>query len=196
MSVSKQELRQGLKEQRAAFNEQRRNAAEQCINQHLIQGLSPHEGALKPRFLKTAPRILAVYWPLNGEPDCRPAYEVWRAAGYTLLLPVVEQKHAPLVFRAWDGAALTQCDAAGVPAPLQGQAMLPDTVLLPCLGFNVQGYRLGYGGGYYDRSAALLPQTQWLGVAFSWQAVDFLAEPHDLRMTQVITEHGLVCRSD
>ena len=195
MSVSKQELRQGLKQQRAALTKAERAQAEQRINQHLIEclveSLSPNNTIFNSTSVKTL-RILAGYWPVNGEPDCRPAYDAWRAAGHTVLLPVVEQKQAPLVFREWRGEVLTQCDAAGVPAPLHGQAMLPDTVLLPCLGFNPQGYRLGYGGGYYDRTAALLPQAYWLGVAFSWQAVEFAADPHDLRMTQLVTENGVV----
>jgi 5-formyltetrahydrofolate cyclo-ligase len=135
------------------------------------------------------PAVLGVYWPLRGEPDLHAAYAALAAQGAALALPVVLQPDAPLAFAAWvPGEAMVK-DAMGVavPAALRPLAR-PPALLVPCLGFNAAGYRLGYGGGYYDRTLEAAPRALAVGIAYSCLAADFASAPHDVALDLVITE--------
>lgn len=97
-------------------------------------------------------------------------------------------------YRAWDGAAPTVRDESGLPSS-EGPPVLPDVVLLPCLGYTRDGYRLGYGAGYFDRWLAAHPQVTAIGVVWAVGALspgEFTPEPHDQPMMLVVTEHGVV----
>lgn len=136
------------------------------------------------------PASLGVYWPLKDEPDLHAAYAGLAARGARLLLPVVLEKDAPLAFTEWQiGEAMVQ-DAMGVAVPqnLRLQADYPAALLVPCLGFNEGNYRMGYGGGYYDRTLARTPRPQTLGIAYQCLRAEFAADSHDVALDHIITE--------
>lgn len=132
---------------------------------------------------------LAVYWPLAGEPDLRPAYAEIAAAGVRLALPVVIERDAPLGFAEWIPGEATETDRLGVAVPRDLRMIArPPALLVPCLGFNALGYRVGYGGGFYDRTLAPEPRPATLGIAYACQLVEFDGDVHDVPLDQVITE--------
>lgn len=132
---------------------------------------------------------LGVYWPLSGEPDLQAAYAELARLGVRLRLPVVVEKHAPLQFAEWEiGEAMVK-DQMGVAVPAQlRMTAMPPALLVPCLGFNAQGFRLGYGGGFYDRTLDRTPRPQTLGVAYACQQADFDSDRHDVALDTIITE--------
>jgi 5,10-methenyltetrahydrofolate synthetase len=137
------------------------------------------------------PSALGVYWPLRDEPDLHPAYAELARLGARLLLPVVVLKDAALEFAEWlPGEAMVK-DQMGVavPADLRLQTAYPPALLVPCLGFNADGYRLGYGGGFYDRTLARhTPRPQTLGIGYQCLQVPFGADAHDVALDRIITE--------
>ena len=136
------------------------------------------------------PEALGVYWPLRDEPDLHAAYAELDRLGARLLLPVVVAKDQALEFAEWRiGEAMVK-DAMGVavPAELRLQAAYPPALLVPCLGFNPQGYRLGYGGGFYDRTLARQPRPRTLGIAYSCLEAAFAGDAHDVALDRVLTE--------
>ena len=142
------------------------------------------------------PAALGVYWPLRDEPDLHAAYAELARLGARLLLPVVVEKHAALEFAEWRiGEAMVK-DAMGVavPADLRLQEAYPPALLVPCLGVSPEGYRLGYGGGFYDRTLATLqprPFTVGLGYAQDWLP-DMEPEPHDIPLDAILNDKGVV----
>lgn len=137
------------------------------------------------------PAALGVYWPLRDEPDLHAAYAELEGLGAKLLLPVVVQKDAALEFADWRIGEQMVKDAMGVavPADLRLQDAYPPALLVPCLGFNPQGYRLGYGGGFYDRTLARhAPRPQTLGIAYQCLQVQFDSDGHDVALDRIITE--------
>lgn len=135
------------------------------------------------------PAALGVYWPLRDEPDLQAAYAQLARLGARLMLPVVVEKHAALEFAEWRiGEAMVK-DAMGVAVPADLRLRpTPPALLVPCLGFNQQGYRLGYGGGFYDRTLAREPRPQTLGIAYSCLGVKFEADGHDVALDLILTE--------
>jgi 5,10-methenyltetrahydrofolate synthetase len=136
---------------------------------------------------------LGFYSPFRGEPDVREAVLRFREAGATLALPVVVTREAPLVYREWWPGAPMERGALGVPIPAASASVQPDAVLMPPVGFDAQGYRLGYGGGYFDRTlAAARPQPLKIGIAFELSRIATIHPcAHDVPMDLVITERGI-----
>ncbi|MGZ5202550.1 MAG: 5-formyltetrahydrofolate cyclo-ligase [Telluria sp.] len=135
------------------------------------------------------PSVLAVYWPVHGEPDLRAAYAELVQAGAQLALPVVVARDAPLAFAAWTPGDPMVADGMGVMVPGDLQFVeRPAALLVPCLGFNAQGYRLGYGGGFYDRTLAAVPRPATLGIAYACQEAVFAHAPHDVALDAIVTE--------
>ena len=133
--------------------------------------------------------VLGVYWPLRDEPDLNAAYAELARRGVRLLLPVVVQRDAALEFAHWRiGEAMVK-DAMGVavPAELRMEAY-PPALLVPCLGYNRHGYRLGYGGGFYDRTLARAPRPATVGIAYSCLQAEFPDDSHDIALDAVLTE--------
>lgn len=139
------------------------------------------------------PAALGVYWPLAGEADLHAAYAALAARGVPLALPVVLEKNAPLAFTEWQPGEAMVRDAMGVavPARLRPQTC-PPALLVPCLGFNGARFRLGYGGGYYDRTLAATPRPATLGIAYACLAADFASDVHDIALDHIVTEAGLL----
>jgi 5-formyltetrahydrofolate cyclo-ligase len=134
-------------------------------------------------------RSLGVYWPIQGEPDLRAAYQELVKHGVRLALPVVVGADAPLQFAAWvPGEALVR-DAMGVCIPAEARfEFTPEAILVPCLGFNAAGFRLGYGGGFYDRTLAGTPRPLAIGIGYGCLAAQFEHAPHDIAMDLMLTE--------
>jgi 5-formyltetrahydrofolate cyclo-ligase len=136
-----------------------------------------------------APASIGVYWPLKGEPDLSASYAELAADGVRLALPVVLERDAALGFTEWTPGEAMLADrmAVAVPAALR-MVERPPALLVPCLGFNTLGYRLGYGGGYYDRTLELAPRPLTVGVAYSCQLAHFAGAAHDVALDRIITE--------
>ncbi|WP_296002100.1 5-formyltetrahydrofolate cyclo-ligase [Rugamonas sp.] len=132
---------------------------------------------------------LGVYWPLRDEPDLHAAYAELARLGVRLLLPVVVERHAALEFAQWQiGEAMVR-DQMGVAVPAQlRMEAAPPALLVPCLGFNRGRYRLGYGGGFYDRTLARQPRPKTVGVAYACLEADFDNDAHDVALDLVLTE--------
>jgi 5-formyltetrahydrofolate cyclo-ligase len=132
---------------------------------------------------------LGIYWPMRGEPDLRAAYAELAMQGVELALPVVVGKDAPLRFAAWKPGDTLVKDAMGVTVPAAAALLVqPEALLIPCVGFNAQRVRLGYGGGHYDRTLAISPRPYAIGVAYASALSIFDQEPHDIALDRIITE--------
>lgn len=133
--------------------------------------------------------ILGVYWPLTGEPDLRPAYAELAEAGVRLALPVVLARDTALGWAGWVPGEPTVNDSLGVAVPAELRMVeRPGALLVPCLGFDARGYRLGYGGGFYDRTLAAEPRPATLGIAYSFQQATFELDRYDIPLDRIATE--------
>jgi 5-formyltetrahydrofolate cyclo-ligase len=139
------------------------------------------------------PGPLGVYWPFRGEFDPRPLIEAEVARGRVIALPVVIDKKGPLEYRAWKPGEPLVAGVWDIPVPESRQIAVPGTVLAPLVGFDPACYRLGYGGGYFDRTlAALRPRPLAIGVGFAFQEIATIhPQDFDIPMDMVITEAGL-----
>ncbi len=135
---------------------------------------------------------VAVYHAIGSELDTDALSVALIRLGRSLCLPVVLERDAPMIFRHWAPGEPLELDQAGVPAPLPlAETVVPELILTPLLAFDVQGGRLGQGGGYYDRTFAALPQAIRIGFAYAGQQIDDLpVEGHDIRLHGVLTEVG------
>ncbi|MES2741132.1 MAG: 5-formyltetrahydrofolate cyclo-ligase [Pseudomonadota bacterium] len=175
-------MRAQLLAARRAIDPASRQAWDARIGAHVLAWCARH-----------AVRALAVYWPLRGEPDLRPAYAALAADGVRLALPVVIERDAALGFAAWlPGEAMRQ-DGMGVAVPADMRPLpRPPALLVPCLGFNGARLRLGYGGGYYDRTLAAAPRPLTAGIAYACLAAVFDGEAHDIALDAIVTQDGQV----
>lgn len=141
--------------------------------------------------------VVAGYWPIKSEMDVRPALVLLQRVGCLTALPEVVDKARPLRFRAWVPDDPLEEGAHGTAHPLvDAPLMRPDVVLVPLLAFDRAGHRLGWGGGYYDRTLEILRKSGDLvavGCAYSAQEVDAVAaEPHDQLLDWIITEQEAI----
>lgn len=151
---------------------------------------------LRRHFPQLASLRVGFCWPLKNEPDLRPALATWKAAGdagFAALLPVVVASDAALAFRAWTPGAPMAADRYGIPTPVAGEFVLPQALLIPVVAFDAAGFRLGYGGGFFDRTlTSLRPRPLAIGVGFELCRVDTIRpEHHDQRLDAVVTEAGV-----
>jgi 5,10-methenyltetrahydrofolate synthetase len=141
------------------------------------------------------PTPFAFYYPIMKEPDIQPLMHEWYAAGVAVCLPRVVAPCEPLEFYLWQPNVRLTMDEAGIFAPPADPAtrVVPKQIFIPCLGLDNAGYRLGYGGGYYDRSLPLLPGVKTIGVLYSGQLLeDIRPQAHDVPLDSWITEKGFV----
>lgn len=159
-------------------------AAQAAATAHLIAALAPHGGA-----------VLSGYMPMRGEIDPIPAMAAHHAAGGSVGVPVILARATPLVFHRWTPAAEMVPGTFGARVPAQADPVSPAVLIVPLLGFDARGYRLGYGGGFYDRTLEQLrargPVT---AIGFAWAAQEcpeVPVEPTDQRLDLIVTEAGL-----
>lgn len=174
-------LRRDMVARRAALSDGEHGALSARIVAHLAAALP-------------APRVVAFCWPIKHEPDVRAIVAHWAGQGTRAALPVVVQEGAPLAFRHWAPETPLEADRYGIPTPMAGEWLIPDLILLPLNGFDSAGYRLGYGGGYFDRTlAALCPRPLAVGVGFEINRLPTIRpESHDQRLDWLVTEAGAV----
>jgi len=154
--------------------------------------MRPLEAHLTQLIARLAPRRLAFCWPYRGEPDLRAWMTRWLAAdaARVALLPVVLDKATPMVFRRWTADMELAFDRHGIPHPPAGELIVPDMVLVPCNAFDSAGYRLGYGGGYFDRTLAVIDPVA-VGIGFEFgRAETVYPQAHDCPMQWIVTEAG------
>lgn len=134
------------------------------------------------------------YFPVRGEPDLRAVIAQWldQDARRIAALPVISgpANSQTLEFHAWTADSPMQASAFGIPVPAQGRIVQPECLLVPCVGFDHQRYRLGFGGGYYDRTLAnLVPWPLAVGIAFEASKLESIdPQPHDVQLDVVITD--------
>ncbi|MGF6752676.1 5-formyltetrahydrofolate cyclo-ligase [Paraburkholderia sp. GAS42] len=157
-----------------------------------------HAAALKHQVLhvlqRYAPARVGFYWPLAGEFDAREAIAEWLAADTQREagLPVIHSVYSPLAFHAWTPDTAMKTGHHRIPEPDSGRDVIPDLLLIPCVGFDEDAFRLGYGGGYYDRTlttwpSAIKPVT--VGIAYEACRMDALPrEAHDIPLDAIVTE--------
>jgi len=147
------------------------------------------------RWLATMPLArLAFFWPVRGEPDLAPAIERWLAAGSGRQAGLPVTAGEGLEFAPWMPGLTLVPGRFGIAVPPGGERMTPQLLLIPCVGFDRQRYRLGYGGGFYDRTlAAFAVRPVAVGVAFDCGRVPSIEpQAHDIRLDLVITESGVL----
>ncbi len=168
--------------------------------------------------------VIGAYWPIKGEFDPLPALYRWQedailsqgsqadqAAGHEgraeaatenianrsprkIGLPVVNKLHKTLTFHAWYPGCPMEEDAYGIPKPKDTEIIVPTLLFVPCVGYGPGGFRLGYGGGFYDRTLATLqpkPFTVGLGYSHGWLP-DLEPEPHDVALDAILNDNGVV----
>lgn len=148
------------------------------------------QAAIDPLVPDVEGKAIALYWPFRGEPDLRPWMSALIERGALCLLPVVVAKAQPLSFRSWQPGEPLERGVWGIPVPAAGQDIKPSIVVAPVVGFDKDGFRLGYGGGYYDRTLAVLePKPLVIGVGFERQKIESIRPQwHDIAMDAIVTE--------
>ena len=184
-STTRALLRSALLARREAFVQgPSRAAAEQALAVHLKRVLDQLE-----------PALLGLYWPIRSEFNAPlalvadPGHSSWPMA-----LTFCRKTPVEMHYRTWDGRPPTERDECNM-ATAAGAVVVPDVVLVPCVGFTRSGHRLGYGGGYFDRWLVAHPQVTAVGVTWAVSEVaeaDFVAESHDMGMSFLVTEGGVV----
>ena len=139
------------------------------------------------------PEQLGIYWPVRGEFNPIAALDAAALPKLPLALPYAQRQPPAMHYRAWDGQAPAGADECGLPAPGNGPAVVPDVVLVPCVGYTPSGFRLGYGGGYFDRTlAAACPRPLAVGVGTESACLPTIhPQPHDIPMDFIVTEAGI-----
>jgi 5-formyltetrahydrofolate cyclo-ligase len=143
-------------------------------------------------FMPPAGAVVSGFWPIGDEIDLRPLMVALAARGHPLCLPETPKRGLPLVFRRWLPGEPLVAGRFGTSHP-SGPVTVPDFVLVPLLAFDRAGNRLGYGGGFYDRTLGGLPDAMRLGCAFACQEVAAVpVGPVDQRLDAVATEFGVI----
>jgi len=181
--ITKKALRQRLLEVRLqAASEPATNAA---LGRRVLDALKHYAVA-----------SVGFYWPLAGEYDARGAVAIWLAAdaGHEASLPIIKERGTPLEFHAWTPETAMKIGHHKIAEPTSGRVVLPDLLFVPCVGFDADGYRLGYGGGYYDRTLAAWPSEKkpiTVGIAYEACRLQTLErEAHDIPLDLIVTEAG------
>jgi 5,10-methenyltetrahydrofolate synthetase len=151
---------------------------------------------LERGFPGLAQACLAFCWPIRNEYDARHLAKTLREAGATTALPVVVAPKAPLVFREWHPGVELAAGPLGIAYPVESRDIVPQAVLLPMNGWDAQGYRLGYGGGFFDRTLAAMPSKPLvIGVAYELARIATIhPQPWDIPVDYVVTERGIYRR--
>lgn len=183
----RQAERARLRSERQSLSLEARRAVSSALDRHL-------RDLLEDRFDGARSRVLSAYWPIKGEPNLRPLMGDLHAIGVRVALPVVEVKAAPLVFRHWIPEMRMIRGDWNIPVPPpEAGVLVPEIVLAPLVGWDGGGYRLGYGGGYFDRTlAALDPRPFTIGIGMQAARIPTIyPQPHDIALDIILTEAGV-----
>ena len=173
------ELRRSLLAQRVGQPAELRQFRGRAISRRLLDCFTPASGS-----------VVGIYWPIRGEFDPRFVAMSWRRAGVPSALPVVTERNAAMEFHAWWPGAVTVPGVFNLPCPQGTARVIPDLVLMPPVGWDGGGYRLGYGAGYYDRTlASMQPAPLKIGVGFELSRIASIdPQAHDIAMDFMVTE--------
>lgn len=183
LALEKVRLRRRAKLQRAQMTPEERAIATQRLRSALLAFIGRRRGV-----------AVAGFWPLGGEVNIVPLLRSWHDLGGVILLPRVEAADRPLRFLHWTPSTVLQTGGFGVDEPpADAPEHVPDIVLVPLLAVDREGFRVGYGGGYYDRTLAAHPAAVAIGVAFDMQRVERCPHAeHDIPLTHLATESGVM----
>jgi 5-formyltetrahydrofolate cyclo-ligase len=203
---------------RKALIEQRLNLPDRLQRADLLQRV------LRIWLIGREDAVIGAYWPIKGEFDPLPALYRWQEDAMLgesfepktplvpdgavqiatesmasrsprkIGLPVVDKVHKTLTFHAWYPGCPMEEDAYGIPKPKDTEVIVPTLLFVPCVGYGPGGYRLGYGGGFYDRTLATLqpqPFTVGLGYSHGWLP-ELMPEPHDVPLDTLLNDEGVV----
>ena len=175
--MEKKDLRKAMRIQRACLNEDPERVS--LVIKNLIGLLN-----------QVNPRSLGLYIAMPGEVDLTESLQVWAKAHHTLLaLPYVEKANKTMVYRLWREDSLLLKDTAGILAPSVDERITPQWVIAPCVGYSDKRFRLGNGGGYFDRWLAQERNVSAIGLAFESLVVpNELFMDYDIPMTRMVTE--------
>jgi 5,10-methenyltetrahydrofolate synthetase len=182
IKVWRKKKRELLVARREAIPAGERKLLNERITSHLLDSLDvPHEA------------VVAFCWPYRAEFDARFAGRRWRDGGAITALPEVVGKGMPLQFRLWSPGVLMRAGVYDIPVPDGTEIVVPDMAVVPMNGFDARGYRLGYGGGFFDRTlAAAEPRPVAIGVSYEALRLETIfPQPHDVPMDFVVTESGV-----
>jgi len=185
----------------ASVRRWRKNERQRLIAKRLEMTTATRQG-LSDRIADQIDRVIgnvvgltvSAYWPLRGEPDLRSWMGRLIGRGAHCALPVVVEKARPLVFRRWKAGDPMERGVWNIPVPVNGPGVLPDIVIAPVVGFDQQCYRLGYGGGYFDRTlAAISKKPRVIGVGYATMNISTIyPQPHDIPMDMIVTDMATV----
>lgn len=187
IKVWRKQRRDELVAGRAALPAAQRDDWSAAIGAHIEAG-----------FALLAGMTIGYCWPFKGEFDARFVIRTFRERGAHAALPAVIAKDEPLQFRKWWPGAPMTAGVYGIPVPDGTGLVVPDAAIVPMNGFDEQGYRLGYGGGYFDRTlAAIAARPLAIGVSFEFARLPTIfPQPHDMAMDFVVTEAGIHAVAD
>lgn len=133
--------------------------------------------------------IVGAYWPIRGEPDLRPWMRARWHDGLRIAMPVALALGQPLQFREWHPDAPMQQGLWKIPFPAEGSVVQPTVVLAPVVGFDRANFRLGYGGGFFDRTLELMtPPPLKFGIGYAVAAITTIhPQPHDVPMDRIVS---------
>lgn len=168
-----------------------RAALSVATREEISRQIATHLDTLLARIMPdVAGKVIAGYWPIKSEPDLRFWLVSLQERGAVTAMPVVDVPKTPLVFRPWAQGDKMERGFWKIPVPATPETVTPDLVLAPFLGWDDGAYRLGYGGGYFDRTLAKVnPVSVGVGLQAAQLATIF-PQPHDIALTHIVTEAG------
>jgi 5-formyltetrahydrofolate cyclo-ligase len=180
----RKEARQQMLAARAAMT----MAVREDLSRRLIEQLRP--------VLQDRPAPISFYWPIKAEPDLKPLMRALDEAGIAVCLPVCIKLGEPLTFRRWTKGAKMERGFWDIPVPADPTEVQPRTLIAPIVGYDDASYRLGYGGGFFDRTLAKFGDAAVaIGIGFSmFRLATIHPQPHDIAMAAIVTETGMVAR--
>lgn len=176
---------------------QRLIAAREALDAESLEHYRQHIDAhLERSFPGLAAAKLAFCWPITGEYDARHLARTLRERGALTALPVVAAPRQPLIFREWHPGVRLAIGPLDIPYPAESPEVVPNAVLLPMNGWDAAGYRLGYGGGFFDRTlAALREKPAVIGVSYELARMETIRpQDWDIPVDWVVTERGVYRR--
>ena len=181
----RRQTRQHLLAARQQMSVEERQSASRAIQARLEAVAGPLAG-----------QTVSAYWPLRGEPDLRPWLAGLHQQGVRCAMPLVVARGEPLRFRPWHPGCRMEKGFWDIPVPADGPFITPGLLIAPVVGFDARCFRLGYGGGYFDRTLATLASGyRALGVGYEAAALASIHPlPHDIPLQGIVTEqrlHGL-----
>ena len=186
-------------EWRKALVEKRLGLADRGFRNDMLQRV------MRVWLIERPDAVIGAYWPIKGEFDPLPALFRWQEAGLEedaqgaqrhrrIGLPVVNKVDKTLTFYTWYPGCPMEEDAYGIPKPKDTEIVVPTLIFVPCVGYGPGGFRLGYGGGFYDRTlASLQPKPFTVGLGYDFAYVpDLKPEIHDVPLDAILSDTGVM----